>query len=245
MAAGSKLFWALGRMPSARYAPPMQDKALPHAIQPQNPQQPAVLWQDTPTHRLMLATLLATLENALLLTNSATRTLEDWSHTHNLAPTPTVRAVRMAGPMRSCPPFLCEKLELTAQQASSLLRYRHVKLVCGHKVLSHAQNWYRPDRLTPHMNTELDTTETPFGRAVTQLAFTRLLVRAERLWAPLPQGWECAPLPAGTNAPLTLPAWLLKHQAILKRQDGAPFSAVTETYTAELLQFTPPPILPA
>ncbi|MFT9189305.1 MAG: hypothetical protein ABF465_11730, partial [Acetobacter orientalis] len=46
------------------------------------------LWRDTATHRLMLATLLATLENALLLTDSATRTLEDWSRTHSLAPPP-------------------------------------------------------------------------------------------------------------------------------------------------------------
>ncbi|MFT8597247.1 hypothetical protein [Acetobacter orientalis] len=215
----------------------MQDTPFPA---PTAQQALPFLWRDTATHRLMLATLLATLENALLLTDSATRTLEDWSRTHSLAPTPTVRAVRVDTARAPCPPLLCEKLELTPLQASTMLRYRHVRLMCGQHVLSHAQNWYRPDRLNASMNTELETTEIPFGRAVTQLAFTRQLVEAKRLWAPLPHGWEIAPLPTGSGDYLTPPAWLFRHQAILQRHDSAPFSAVTETYTADLLRFTPP-----
>jgi hypothetical protein len=44
-----------------------------------------------------------------------------------------------------------------------------VQLWCGDRLLSEADNWYVPSRLTPAMNTALETTDTPFGKAVQEL----------------------------------------------------------------------------
>lgn len=216
--------------------PLMQD--ISPARRPGATTQTASCWHDTAIHRLMLTALLNTLDNALLTTSSATRTLEEWSRAHHLAADPTVRAVRVASPERSCPAELLAAL--ACSEKNETLRYRHVRLMCGDLVLSEAENWYIPSRLSPAMNTELETTDTPFGRVVAQLAFTRRLITAERLWAPLPDGWELTPLEAGNATPLTFPPLTLRHQAVLHTQPGVPFSAVIETYTSAAFQFPPP-----
>lgn len=200
-------------------------------------------WRDTAPHRLMLTALLNMLDNALLTTDSATRTLEQWCRTHHLAggtpAAPAVRAILVDTPQRPCPDSLRVHLALPAQ-GEKALRYRHVRLMCGSLVLSDAENWYLPERLTAKMNAALETTDTPFGRAIADLAFTRQLVVAERLWSPLPQGWENTPIPAGTGESLDLPPQTLRHQAVLHQPDGLPLSAVIETYTSEAFHFPPP-----
>ena len=45
--------------------------------------------------------------------------------------------------------------------------------MCGSVVLSEADNWYVPSRLTPEMNRLLDTTDAPFGRVVQAVHFRR------------------------------------------------------------------------
>lgn len=204
------------------------------------------VWRDTAAHRLMLTALLTRLDNALLTTDSATRTLEQWCGMHRLSVEtssgPAVRAVLGETPNRPCPEELRVHLALPAQ-GEKALRYRHVRLMCGDLVLSDAENWYLPERLTPDMNAALETTDTPFGRAIAALAFTRQLVAAEQLWSPLPDGWENAPLPAGTGDRLDLPPHTLRHKAILRQPDGLPLSAVIETYTGAAFHF-PPPTMP-
>ena len=133
-----------------------------------------------------------------------------------------------------------QALGLSDDTPADALRYRHVRLICGERTLSDAENWYLPDRLTAEMNTALDTTETPFGRVTASLAFTRRLVLAERLWSPLPTGWELQSLPAGSDTPLVFPPVLFRHHAVLARQDGTPLSAVIESYTAGAFSFPPP-----
>ena len=59
------------------------------------------------------------------------------------------------------------------------LGYRRVKLKCGEHVLSEADNWYVPARLTPEMNHVLETTDTPFGKAVAALRFRRHTLSAD------------------------------------------------------------------
>ncbi|MFT9064674.1 MAG: hypothetical protein ABF430_12795 [Acetobacter persici] len=204
------------------------------------PSQPETYWRATTLHRLMLTALLNELDAALLSTSSATRTLEDWSKRHRLAAAPTVRALCQQTPPRPCPPALRQALGLSDDSPSDALRYRHVRLICGELTLSDAENWYLPDRLTAEMNTALDTTETPFGRVTASLAFTRRLVLAERLWSPLPTGWELQPLPTGSDTPLVFPPVLFRHHAVLARQDGTPLSAVIESYTAGAFSFPPP-----
>ncbi|OAG73463.1 putative protein Y4mC [Acetobacter malorum] len=213
--------------------------SLSAALQPQ----PEHCWQDTAVHRLMLAALLNELDASLLSASSATRTLEDWSQRHHLAPNATVRAICQQTPPRPCPAALREALRLPAKAAPDTLRYRHVRLMCGNFTLSDAENWYLPSRLTDEMNKELDTTETPFGRVTAPLAFTRRLVQAERVWSPLPLGWELASLPAGSGQALAFPPVLFRHHAVLSRLDGTPISAVIESYTAGAFCF-PPPAMP-
>jgi hypothetical protein len=126
--------------------------------------------------------------------------------------------------------------------ATEPVRYRRVKLTCGTHVLSEADNWYVPVRLTPAMNQVLDTTDTAFGRAVMALDFRRRTLSAALLWSPLPSGWEMgAPVPVEPGAPLAIPAAVIEHRAVLTLPDGTPFSMVVETYTGEVLAFPQPP----
>ena len=88
----------------------------------------------------------------------------------------------------------------------------------------------------------LDTTDTPFGRAVQALHFHRRTLSARLLWSPLPQGWEMgSALPAGGKGPLQVPPEIIQHRAVLALPDGTPFSLVVETYTNEVLDFPQPP----
>jgi chorismate-pyruvate lyase len=100
------------------------------------------------------------------------------------------------------------------------VRYRRVQLRCGDHVLSEAENWYVPSRLTPDMNKALDTTNIPFGRAVQDLHFTRHTLSAKLL---------------------QIPTEVLEHRAVLTLPDGTPFSTVIETYTDDVLAFPEPP----
>lgn len=63
-------------------------------------------------------------------------------------------------------------------------------MLCGALVLSEADNWYVPGRLTPEMSKLLDTTDLPFGRVVQTLHFQRHTLSSTLLWQPLPEGWE-------------------------------------------------------
>ncbi len=121
------------------------------------------------------------------------------------------------------------------------LGYRRVRLKCGDHVLSEADNWYVPARLTPEMNHALETTDTPFGKAVAALHFRRHTLSADLLWRPLPKGWEMGAAPASDNkGALAIPDHVLEHRAVLSTPDGEPFSEVVETYTSEVLAFPPP-----
>jgi hypothetical protein len=134
-----------------------------------------------------------------------------------------------------------EQRQLLGVSATEPIRYRRVRLICGGHVLSEADNWYVPDRLSPEMNRMLDTTDTAFGRAVQNLNFRRRTLSAKLLWSPLPQDWEMgAPLPEPRGATLTIPHEVLEHRAVLTLPDGTPFSEVVETYTSDVLAFPQP-----
>src|SRR6185295_18779945 len=85
----------------------------------------------------------------------------------------------------------------------SEVKYRHVQLVCGDQVLSEADNWYVPSRLTPEMNRILETTAIPFGKAVSDLEPYRQTYAVNVLWWPLPKGWGTNPAPILAE-PITL-----------------------------------------
>jgi hypothetical protein len=141
----------------------------------------------------------------------------------------------MRGDAKPIPPALRAQLALDAGEP---LGYRHVQLMCGEHVLSDADNWYVPSRLTAEMNQRLDNSDEPFGKVVRTLGFQRRTLAADLLWSPLPSGWEMADASRGHEA-LRIPDALLRHQAILYTSAQVPFSAVVETYTNQLLDFGP------
>jgi hypothetical protein len=116
-----------------------------------------------------------------------------------------------------------------------------VKLHCGAHVLSEADNWYVPSRLTAQMNHDLENSDIAFGRAIQALHFSRHTLSATLLWAPLPEGWEMSISRAPAHsANLDVPYYVLQHTAVLTLPDGTPISALTETYTSEVLAFRQP-----
>jgi chorismate-pyruvate lyase len=183
--------------------------------------------------RLEAALLLQTLNADLLSHDSATRTLERWCSAHRLASPARIVAKRVAGAEK--PLTEDQRLELRVTPVDEV-RYRRVRLLCGTVLLSEADNWYTPARLTPEMNKTLDTTDTPFGVAVQSLHFQRHTISAEVLWQLLPAGWEMQPpTRAADAADLCFPAHVLRHRALLTLPDGTPFSEVVETYTSDTL----------
>lgn len=114
------------------------------------------------------------------------------------------------------------------------IAYRSVDLTCGGQVLSNAENWYVPARLTPAMNRTLTETQTPFGVVARPLGFRRRTLSSEFLFEPLPPGWEGRPRSAFV-AVADPPPHVLRHRAVLETADGRPFSLVVERYTAHVL----------
>ena len=193
-------------------------------------------WSANFVARVEALALLETLNSELLSDNSATLTLEHWCDIHHLATPPRIRAVRVPGVDKPVSPEQRQELHVTPTEA---VRYRRVSLECGSIVLSEADNWYVPSRLSPEMNKLLDTTDTPFGRVVQELHFQRRTLSSKLLWHPLPEGWELNAANADT-APVPMPAALLEHRAVLTLPDGTPFSEVVESYTANVLRFPVP-----
>ena len=197
-----------------------------------------VAWPDNAASRLAALALLESLDADLLSHDSATLTLERWCDAHRLAVPATIRAQRVLGADKLPGE---EQRRLLMVGAGEPIRYRRVRLACGAHVLSEADNWYVPARLTPDMNRALDTSDVAFGRAVQALQFQRRTLAAELLWHPLPDGWEMgSALPPPSPAALAIPAEVLRHRAVLTLPDGTPFSEVIETYTGEVLAFPAP-----
>jgi hypothetical protein len=184
--------------------------------------------------------VLQSLNADLLSHDSATLTLERWCAVHKLASPAKITAVRVLDVEK--PPTAEQRVELAVSPTESV-RYRRVKLACGAVVLSEADNWYVPGRLTPEMNKQLESSDTPFGLVVRPLHFQRHTVSSLLLWHPLPVGWEMNGAgfggsgAAGSVADQRMPPRLLEHRAILTLADGTPFSEVVETYTDQVLAF--------
>ena len=169
-----------------------------------------IVWQESFTARLEALALLETLNAELLSHDSATLTLDHWCAAHRLASPAHIVAERVNGADQAPTD---EQRQLLGVSATEPIRYRKVRLTCGDHVLSEADNWYVPARLTPEMNRLLDTTDTAFGRAVQALDFHRRTLSVKLLWSPLPQGWEMgAPLPERRGTTLTIPHAVLEHR---------------------------------
>lgn len=199
---------------------------------------------DTAIGRLSALALLNGLNADLLSHDSATLTLDRWCSSHKLADPAKIVAEQVPGADK---PAETEVRELLKVGDSERINYRRVKLTCGSHVLSEADNWYVPARLTDEMNHVLETTNTAFGRAVQALQFQRHTVSAELLWQPLWNGWDVGvlmPSPPDWSVRRQPPDFLLQHKAYLTRADGTPFSVVVESYTRDVLAFPWPTIGP-
>jgi len=142
---------------------------------------------------------------------SATLALEGWCAARGIAQPARITA-RLVRDEDAPPP--ADARVLLGLGPNELLRYRHVRLVCGTTVLSEAYNWYVPAALTAAMNASLDRSDTPFGKVVAPLRFQR--ERLDRRWAPLP---GC---PRAT---------VLADRALLKDSAGRAFALLVECYT--------------
>jgi hypothetical protein len=196
---------------------------------------PAPDWTGSFLARVEALAVLQTFNAELLSHDSATLTLERWCDVHRLASPPRIVASRVRDIDK--PPTPEQRRELGVA-ATDAVRYRRVRLMCGTLVLSEADNWYVPGRLTPEMNQLLDTTDSPFGVVVRPLHFQRHTLSSTLLWLPLPAGWEMnAASRRSVAADQPMPAQLLEHRAVLTLPDGTPFSEVVETYTDKVLAF--------
>jgi hypothetical protein len=195
-------------------------------------------WPDTFVARVEALALLETLNAELLSHDSATSTLGHWCEAHRLASPPQIVAARARDVQKPPSPAQLQELHVASTEQ---VRYRRVRLLCGSVVLSEADNWYVPNRLTPEMNTLLDTTDIPFGKVVQDLHFQRHTLSSKLLWAPLPEGWETgSAVWRPSTGHLAVPKQLLEHRALLTLPDGTPFSEVVETYTDGVLAFPEP-----
>ncbi|HUD92238.1 hypothetical protein [Sphingobium sp.] len=198
-------------------------------------------WPDSPAGRLAVLAELQTLNADLLSHPSATLTLERWCARHRMAKEVRIVADRKTDVNLPASQEIRNQLQAGPKDR---VAYRHVELRCGEHVLSKADNWYLPARLSEEMNHLLETTDTAFGHVVQPLHFKRRTVAARLLWSPLPEDWDIsgAAMADGTEtSSLAIGEKLIEHRAILTREDGSPFSFVIETYTGAILDFTPPP----
>jgi hypothetical protein len=196
-------------------------------------------WPNTFVARVEALAILQTLNADLLSHDSATLTLERWCDVHRLASPARIVAARVPDMNKPASPEQRRELGVTSTEP---ILYRRVRLLCGTVVLSEADNWYVPSRLTSEMNKLLDTSDMPFGKVVQPLHFQRHTLSSALLWMPLPTGWDMKPNTAtDTESVLTIPPELLQHRALLALPDGTPFSEVVETYTGSVLGFPAPP----
>jgi hypothetical protein len=156
--------------------------------------------------------LIAALRSRILESHSATLALEGWCADYKLAGDPHLVAERVSGADK---PLTADQRARLAIGPDEPVRYRRVRLACGDRVLSEADNWYVPARLTPEMNAALDGTRTPFGRVVRPLAPVRHTVEVR---AAVPRA------DPGPDDPL------FEVDAVLSTGAGQPFCEVVETY---------------
>jgi hypothetical protein len=207
----------------------------------------AATWTDTAVARLEALALIESLNAEILSSSSATLTLERWCRDHALADPPQILAHRVdAAP---APPTAEVRSDLQLSPADPV-RYRRVELTCGPHVLSVAENWYVPSRLTPEMNRLLDETQIPFGKVVLPFKPHRETLAVQQLWSPLPEGWERqrspsssgAPVAKAAAAPLNVPPALFEHRAVLYTEAHVAIAEVREIYQRDLLDFPEPQI---
>lgn len=151
---------------------------------------------------------------------SATSVLEAWCAERGMAAEPRLVAQKVADIRKPLEDVQRRRLAIGPEEP---VVYRRVRLSCGGHVLSEADNWYVPSRLTPEMNAQLATTDAPFGRVVKPLSPSRRHLSMRRIWT----GDEGVP-PGPDEAMFSV-------SAVLSTGAGVPFCEVVETYKGAIL----------
>lgn len=183
-------------------------------------------WPDTPAARAAAEARIIRLQQLLESEPSATLVLRQWCETYHLATDPRIIAKAVRGAPQPPPASVRHNLALKPGEA---VGYRRVQLLCGDHILSDAENWYVPDRLTPAMNAMLDHSDTPFGLAVRSLHFTRRTLSSARLWSPASAG----------SGDMAVPDHVLRNEGLLMIDGDVPIAHVIENYTAAILGAAP------
>lgn len=190
-------------------------------------------WPDTLEARAQAQALLESLNDGLLGAPTATAFLDQWCADHKFAAAAKIRARIVTGREK---PISEEQRQRLRIEPGEPVAYRHVELVCGEHVLSEAENWYVPSRLSAEMNRILAATDTPFGRVVQNLKPHRKTFAVEMFWTPSAQGGaNGSNAPDRPDTPLDIPWRLFEHSALVFNAEQVPFSEVHEFYTSELL----------
>jgi chorismate-pyruvate lyase len=195
-------------------------------------------WQGDFISRVEILALLQTLNAQLLSNRSATAVLEEWCADHHMAPVSKITARLINEQDKTLSEDTRKRLRL---KFSDRVKYRHVQLSCGSHVLSEADNWYVPSRLTDQMNRELNSSDRPFGKIIAPLNPYRRTMEVKIYWSPLARGWEnnlsrSASVGRDEKA-IAIPKYLFMHRALVSSEAGLPISEVVETYTNETINF--------
>jgi chorismate-pyruvate lyase len=152
----------------------------------------------------------------ILQAHSATAVLEQWCAERGMAAIPKLVADVTRKDHARVPATIRRQLMVDANEP---VAYRHVRLRCGDHILSDAENWFVPSRLTPVMMNQLEASDASFGTIVRDLHPTRKTFSARMLWSGRGQ----------------TPHRLFRHRALLLDERNIPFSKVSETYLSGLL----------
>ncbi|WP_342113686.1 hypothetical protein [Pseudoduganella sp. OTU4001] len=174
---------------------------------------PLLLALALPAHAEPAHDLAQALNANILASSSATLALEKWCAEHAMATPARIQARLLRG---SDKPASEEQRARLSVDAETPLKYRRVQLYCGEHLMSEADNWYVPGRLTAAMNQLLEETDTPFGKVVQPLKpyrrtfATRMLMTGDALF---------------------------EHNAVLYTSENVPIAEVRETYQRGALSF--------
>lgn len=175
--------------------------------------------------------LLERINSDLLFSSSATFALESWCARFDLARPAAIRVIADSSATHAVTPEQRERLRVGADEE---VRYRNVKLKCGQYVLSEAENWYVPSRLTAEMNAKLIGTQTPYGKVILPLNPTRRTFAMVREWAPMREFPRRAEVTSEGIAAMCADT-AFSHRALVIGGNGLPLAEVWENYKLELI----------
>lgn len=215
-------------MPSMAFGQGTADAEIRHHDEPRATASKA--WWAASGAEESALTQIRMLNEALLAGHSATLVLDAWCAHNGMAQAGAVRVEKIsAGRLARIPTGVHKAL---AVERGGDILHRRVRLMCGAHILSEADNWFVPARVTPAMRDTLATTDTSFGRVVAPLNFIRRPLSLRMIATSATIRAAAAQL-TGFD--------LFAHDAVLMLPDGRPLAYVRETYKSGALSFDKAP----